>query len=34
VETVRRAPGYLVVEKVGRAGEIVQELDPRQAQRG
>jgi hypothetical protein len=34
VETVRAAPGYIVVEKIGRAGEVVQELDPRQAQHG
>ena len=34
VETVRAAPGYIVVEKIGRAGEVVQELDPRQARHG
>jgi hypothetical protein len=34
VETVRAAPGYIVVEKIGRAGEVVHELDPRPAQHG
>ncbi len=29
VEVVRREPGYVVVEKRGRAAQIVQELDPR-----
>jgi hypothetical protein len=30
VEVVGRRDGYVIVEKVGRAGEIVEELDPRQ----
>jgi len=33
-ETVRTAPSYIVVEKIGRAGEVVEELDPRQARHG
>lgn len=34
LRTVRSAPGYVVVEKTGLAGDIVEELDPRQAQHG
>jgi hypothetical protein len=30
-EIVRAAPGYIVVEKIGRAGDVVEELDPRHA---
>jgi hypothetical protein len=33
-ETVRRARGYIVVEKIGQAGEVVNGLDPRQARHG
>ena len=33
-ETVRTDPGYIVVEKIGQAGEIVEGLDPRQARHG
>jgi hypothetical protein len=29
VDVVRREPAYLVIEKKGRAAEIVRELDPR-----
>jgi hypothetical protein len=32
--TVRKADGYLVVEKTGQAGDVVEELDPRQARHG
>jgi hypothetical protein len=31
VEVARQRDGYLIVEKLGRAGEIVEELDPREA---
>ncbi len=30
-EVVQRHPGYVVIEKQGRAAEIVQDLDPREA---
>jgi hypothetical protein len=30
VEVVKQREGYLIVEKVGRAGEIVEALDPRE----
>jgi hypothetical protein len=33
-EIVRTAHGYIVVEKIGQAGEVVEELDPRQARDG
>ena len=33
-EIVRKADDYIVVEKVGQAGEVVEELDPRESRRG
>lgn len=32
--TVRKADGYIVVEKVGQAGEVAEGLDPREARHG
>lgn len=34
VERVLTAPGYVVVEKIGRAADVVERLDPRQARHG